>query len=269
MGGWRECKNITEDHRSKVASLEKVGHFRSSNNNNRDTKTKKDTVNIATGAGKDDDDRNKSESDATKSDISNTSRLTEDMTLGKLLRLTGVINTTVRMNKTDGEVYEEDGSWDGNFLANIGVGFCQVQGEKPSRATVINEQWLVQGRRGTNPIKDKIKVQKRAPSPLKERDVAQAERHDVKPAWIVESCLQKGGRHPCGGRRVRIKECDKISKIRTASNKAFSTKREIEATAAKIIKKVIPKSKLLKDKISPPGGEEIAEGRVMVQSLTP
>ena len=66
---------------------------------------------------------------------------------------------------------------------------------------------------------------------------------------------------------MKIKECDKISKIKTASNKAFSTKRKIEATVAKIIKKVIPKSKLLKDKISSPLGDNKSEGRVMVQSL--
>ena len=80
--------------------------------------------------GKDDDD-SKSEIDATKSKGSNTSGLTEDMTLGELLRLTGVINTTVGMKKTNGEIYEDDGSWDGDVLANIGVRFCQVQGEKP------------------------------------------------------------------------------------------------------------------------------------------
>ena len=139
MGGCRECKNVTEDHRSKVVTLEKAGHFRRANNNNCDIKTKKGMVNVAAGAGKDGD-SNKSNSDATKSDISNTSELTEDMALDELLRMTGVINTTVEMNKTDGEVYEEDGSWGGDFLANIGVGFCQVQGEKPSRVTVINEQ---------------------------------------------------------------------------------------------------------------------------------
>ena len=156
MGGWRECKHITEDHRSKVASLDRAGHFRrGNNNNNRDTKAKRGTVNVATGSGKDNDDSNKSESDTTKSDITSGSRLTEDMTIGKLLRLTGVVNTTIGMDKTTGNICEEDGSWDGDFLANIGVGFCQVQGEKPSRTTVINEQWLVQGRRGTNPIKNK------------------------------------------------------------------------------------------------------------------
>ena len=72
---------------------------------------------------------------------------------------------------------------------------------------------------------------------------------------------------------MRIKECDKVSKTKTANNKAFSTKRKIEAAVAKILKKVIPKNKVLKDKPrykdSPPGGEEIAEGRIMVQSLTP
>ena len=74
------------------------------------------------------------------------------MTLCELLRLIRVIDTTVGMRKTTGEIYEEDGSWDGDVLANIGVEFCQVQGEKPGRDTVINEQWLVQGRRGTNPF---------------------------------------------------------------------------------------------------------------------
>ena len=87
--------------------------------------------------GKNDDDINKSESDNTKSDITSGSGLTEDMTLGELLRLTRVVNTTIG----SGDIYEEDGSWDGDFLANIGVGFCQVQAEKPSWATVINEQW--------------------------------------------------------------------------------------------------------------------------------
>ena len=52
MGGWRECKNITEDHRSKVAALDLAGHFRRGNNNNRDTKNKKGAVNVAAEAGK-------------------------------------------------------------------------------------------------------------------------------------------------------------------------------------------------------------------------
>ena len=79
----------------------------------------------------------------------------------------------------------------------------------------------MQGRRGTNPFKSKSKIQKGAPSPLKECDVAQAERHEVKPAWVMESCLRKGGRQVSGGRRVRIKECDKVSKTKMANNKVF------------------------------------------------
>ena len=254
-GGWRKCKHITEDHRSKVAALDKGGHFYSgnnNNNNNRDTRTKKGTVNVAAGSGRDDDDGDKSESDTNKSDVSSGSGLTHDMTLGELLRLTGVVNTTIGMDKTSGEIYEEEGSWDGDVLSNIGVGFCQVQGEKP----VINDQWMVQGRRGTNPFKGGTKVS----SSLKKSDATSAERHEMKPAWIVESCLRKGERQSCGGRRVRIKECDKISKIKTASNKAFTTKRKIEAAVAKVIKKVIPKSKLLKDKISSPGGRREQKG---------
>ena len=53
----------------------------------------------------------------------------------------------------------------------------------------------------------------------------------------------------------------------------FSTKRKIAAAVAKMLKKVIPKNKVLKDKPrykdSPPGGEELVDGRSMVQSLTP
>ena len=92
------------------------------------------------------------------------------------------ILTTVGMREADGEIYEDDGSWNGDVLANIGVGFCQVQGEKLMKATVVNEQWLVQGRRGTNPPKIKTKNQKVAPSLLKERDVTHTERHETKPA---------------------------------------------------------------------------------------
>ena len=113
---------------------------------NNDSKNKKGTVNVAAGAGKDGDDE-KSKDKATKSEDSNTSGLTKDMTIGELLRLTGHIHTIVGMKETDSEIYEDDDSWDGDALANIGVGFCQVQGEKPRQATVIYEQWLVQGRR--------------------------------------------------------------------------------------------------------------------------
>ena len=56
---------------------------------------------MSAGAGKDDDD-NKSKDEATKSEDSNTSGLTEDMTIGELLRLTGHIHTTVGMKETDG-----------------------------------------------------------------------------------------------------------------------------------------------------------------------
>ena len=84
-----------------MAALDAAGHFRRGNNNNNNSKNKKGTVNVAAGAGKDDD-NNKSEDDTTKSKDSNTSGLTEDMTIGELLRLTGVINTTAGMKETDG-----------------------------------------------------------------------------------------------------------------------------------------------------------------------
>ena len=92
-GGWRVCKYITEDHRTKVAALDAAGHFRRGNNNNNDSKNKKGTVNFAAGAGKDDDD-NKSEDDATKSEDSNTSGLTEVMTIGELPTAISLVHFT-------------------------------------------------------------------------------------------------------------------------------------------------------------------------------
>ena len=113
------------------------------------------------------------------------------------------------MRETDGKIYEDDGSWDGDVLANIGVGFCKVHGEKPPKAMVVNEQWLVQGRRGTNPFKGKSKIEKEALSTFKECDAAQSkrheikpERHEIKPAWVVESCLRQGGHKASAGQKV-------------------------------------------------------------------
>ena len=76
---------------------------------------------------------------------------------------------------------------------------------------------------------------------------------------------------------MKIKERVKVSRTRTApktaNNKTSPIKSKIEAAVAKMLKKVIPKNKVLKDKSryndSPPGGEELAEGRILVQSLTP
>ena len=189
-GGQRKCQHITEDYRAKVAALDAAkvaaldfaGHFRRGNNSN-NKKNKKGTVNVPAGGGTDDDD-DKSKDEAAKTEDSGTSGLTEDMAIGELLRLTGHIHTTAGMRETDGEIYEDDGSWNGDVLASIGVGFCQVQGEKPVKATVVNEQWLMQGRRGTNPLKTKTKNQKVAPSLLKDRGMAQTERHEAKPAGL-------------------------------------------------------------------------------------
>ena len=93
------------------------------------------------------------------------------MTIGELLRLIGQLHTAVGMRATDGKIYEEEGSWDGDVLANLGVGFCQVQGERPKKAKIFNEEWMVQGHRGTNLLKAKtksIKAQKIASSSIKE-----------------------------------------------------------------------------------------------------
>ena len=130
----------------------------------------------------------------------------------------------------------------------------------------------MQGRRGTNPLKSKAKNQKVAPSLVKECDVAQTERHETKPAWVLESCLRKGRPKVSGGQRLQIKEGDKASKtkaaLKMANNKASPPKNKIEAAGAKILKKVIPKSKVLEDKSrsedsSPEGEHLIKEGCVL------
>ena len=55
------------------------------------------------------------------------------------------------------------------ILAWVSVKF---QGEKLSETTVIKEPWLVQGRRGTNPFKDKNRIKKEALPTLKDCDAA-------------------------------------------------------------------------------------------------
>ena len=142
--------------------------------------------------------------------------------------------------------------------------------------------WLVQGRRGTNPLKAKtktVKSQKGAPSLLKECDAAQAGRHENKPAWVLESCLRgKSGPRVSGDQRVRIKECGKASKTnaapKKANNKAFLSKNKITAACAKLFNKVIPKNKVLEDRSrsedSSPEGENLnGEGCVLARNLTP
>ena len=123
-----------EEHRAKVTALDAAGHFHRNNNNknNSGDKSKKGAVNIVAGARKDDG-GDESGDESTKAKESSASEVTEDMTVGELLRLTGIVNTTIGMGEVDGEIYEGDGSWDGDILANIGVGFCQVQGEKPEK----------------------------------------------------------------------------------------------------------------------------------------
>ena len=210
-----------------MAALDAAGHFLRDNNNNNNSKDtpKKGTVNVAAGAGKDGS-GDESEDEATKAKDSSASEVAKDMTIGELLRLTG--HTTIGMSEVDGIFFEEDGSWDGDVLANILVGICQVQDEKPVKATVVNKEWLVQDRRGTNPLKVKTKAaksQKAASSLLKECDTGLAKRHKKKPAWVLESYLRgKSGPRVSGVHRVRIKECDKESK----------TKRHLERRATRL-----------------------------------
>ena len=88
----------------------------------------------------------------------------------------------------------------------------------------------MQGHRGTNPLKVKTKAaksQKAASSLLKECDAELAKRHENKPAWVLESCLRgESGPRVSGGQRVRIKECDKEPKTKTAGAQQGSSAQE-------------------------------------------
>ena len=109
--------------------------------------------------------------------------------------------------------------------------------------------------------------------------MGRTERHENKPAWVLESYLRrKGGPKVSGSQRVRTKECDKVSKtkaaLKTANNKASLLKNKIEATGAKMLKKVISKNKVLEDKSrsgdSSLEGENLnKEGCVLAQNLVP
>ena len=181
-GGWRKCTYITEDHREKVAALDTAGHFRK----------KRGTVNVVTGD-EDDESADDAEED-NKTTTTDYSKLTDAdgkplPSLKELLTLTGYINANV--GTFQAENYD-DSSWDGDTLANLGVGFLQVEGETgvTFRDPVCDQEWVVQGRRGTNPLKNtsakKTPSEKlKASNPTSDKNVP-AE----KPAWIVESCLK-------------------------------------------------------------------------------
>ena len=116
-----------------MAALDAAGHFlRGNNNNNNGDKSKKGTVNVAVGSGKDYG-GNDSGDDATKTEDSSVSELTKDMTIGELLKLAGYINTTIGMSEMNGSIYEDDGSWGGDVLANIGVGFAKFKARSQRR----------------------------------------------------------------------------------------------------------------------------------------
>ena len=121
-----------------------------------------------------------------------------------------------------------------------------------------------------------------ASSPLKKCDVEMVKRHEEKPAWVLESCLrlrEKDGSKVSSGQRVQIKECDKDSKVKLVpsktGNKALPLKNKVEEACAKLLNKVILKSKVLEDKSrsakSSPEGDDMkrGEGCILAQNLTP
>ena len=71
---------------------------------------------------------------------------------------------------------------------------------------------MKQGRRGTNPFNNKKQNKNKAFSTLKEEGKLQVQRHEIKPAWVVESCMRNGRRKISTSQDVTFKECGDASK---------------------------------------------------------
>ena len=79
-----------------------------------------------------------------------------------------MVNTNVGTPKPKKleDICEDDFSWDGDVLADMGVGFIECQNSELERHSTVKNEWKVQGRRGTNPVKTKTSSVK-GPSLLK------------------------------------------------------------------------------------------------------
>ena len=167
-GGWRRCPNITEAHRSKVAELDAAGVFRKKTDGSNSSNSKKGTVNTV--AGEETDNASGGGTSDAKTEETTASDLTDPTeapwpSYKELLQATGHINATVGVDDAIDGDYDSQGSWDGDDLASLGIGFLQVQGENQG-VTLQDEgvtflqsrDWHVQGHRGTNPVKSKRTV---------------------------------------------------------------------------------------------------------------
>ena len=207
-GGWRKCQHITEEHRQKVEELDAAGAFKRGGGGGAN---KRGTVNTAAGA---------EEDDATKEedgeDEDNSSKLTSASgplpTYRELLELTGHISTNVGLAAgANNEKYADEDSWDGDDLADLGVGFLEVGGATGDPALqdqgvtlAIKENWQVQGRKGPNPLKKSQKI--KTPSHQLSKEVGHHPQE--KPPWVLESCLKSKRRTGTPTiKEVKIKEC--------------------------------------------------------------
>ena len=103
------------------------------------------------------------------------------------------------MDDVDDDDCGSKDSWDGDVLANLGMGFLQVQGENQGVplqdqgvALLLNRGWQVQGHHGTNSVKAKKMVSPSFRGDAFTWDKKETEPAQIltkKPAWIVESCL--------------------------------------------------------------------------------
>ena len=105
-----------------------------------------------------------------------------------------------------------------------------------------------------------------------ERHEIKSERHEIKPAWVVESCMRTGRHKTSVSQDVVFKECAEVSKTKSANRGP----NKIEAAIAKLIKRVIPKNKarrkvILKNESTSDKSRsgESAGGCVLAQNLTP
>ena len=133
--GYKACKNITDEHRARVAKLDAEGVFWKKKPSGNETK--QGTVNVV--AGNDNDD-NGGDDSATKT-TGTPSELTDDQPpyeqLYAIAKLAGVVNANVGTSKKLEDICEDDFSWDGDVLADLGGRFHGVSKARAGAAPNI------------------------------------------------------------------------------------------------------------------------------------
>ena len=187
-GGWRKCQHITEEHRQKVEELDAAGAFKRGGGGG--GASKRGTINTAAGA--EEDDATKEESGEDEDDGSKLTSATGPLpTYRELLELTGHISANVgRAAGANNKKCTDEDSWDGDDLADLGVGFLEIDGatsepalQDQGVALAIKEDWQIQGRKGSNPLRRSPKS--KTPSQLPNKRVGHHPQEKL--TWVSKS----------------------------------------------------------------------------------